>query len=54
MTWLMKILKICLENASDKILLGKAFSIAKNPKYGYERGLASMAHKCFNKKSTLL
>ena len=39
---------------TDKILLGKAFSIAKNPKYGYERGLASVAHKCFNKKSTLL
>ena len=29
--------------ASDKILLDKAFNIAKNPKYqGYQRGLASM------------
>ena len=27
--------------ASDKILCGKAFNIAKNPKYdGYQRGLA--------------
>ena len=36
--------------ASDKILCGKAFNIAKNPKYdGYQCGLASMAHKCFDK-----
>ena len=29
--------------ASDKILLDKAFNIAKNPKYdGYKRGLVSM------------
>ena len=29
--------------ASDKILLAKAFNIAKHPKYdGYQRGLASM------------
>ena len=39
--------------ASDKILRDKAFNIAKNPKYhGYQRGLASMVYKCFNKKST--
>ena len=38
--------------ASDKILRDKAFNIAKNPKYdGYERGLASMVYKCFDKKS---
>ena len=38
---------------SDKILRNKAFNIAKNPKYdGYQRGLASMVYKCFDKKST--
>ena len=39
--------------ASAKILRGKAFSIAKYPKYdGYQRGLASMVYKYFHKKST--
>ena len=39
--------------ASDKILRGKAFNIAKNPKYdGYQRGLASMVYNFFDKKST--
>ena len=39
--------------ASDKILRNKAFNIAKNPKYdGYQRGLASMIYKFFDKKST--
>ena len=39
--------------ASDKILRDKAFNIAKNPKYdGYQRGLASMVHRFFDKKST--
>ena len=38
--------------ASDKILRDKAFNITKNPKYdGYERGLASMVYKCFDKKN---
>ena len=38
--------------ASDKILRDKAFNIAKNTKYdGYQRGLASMVYKCFDKKS---
>ena len=37
--------------ASDKILPGKAFNTAENPKYyGYQRGPASMVHKCFDKK----
>ena len=41
--------------ASDKVLSNKAFNIAKNPKYdGYQRGLASMVYKFFDKKSTLL
>ena len=38
--------------ASDKVLKDKAFNIAKNPKYdGYQRGLASMVYKFFDKKS---
>ena len=38
--------------ASDKIWRDKAFNIAKNPKYnGYQRGLASMVYKFFDKKS---
>ena len=38
--------------ASDKVLGDKAFNIAKNPKHdGYQRGLASMVYKFFDKKS---
>ena len=37
---------------SDKILRDKPFKIASNPKYNrYERGLASMVYKFFDKKS---
>ena len=37
---------------SDKTLKNKAFKIASNPKYdGYQRGLASMVYKFFDKKS---
>ena len=37
---------------SDKGLKDKAFKIANNPKYnGYQRGLASMVYKLFDKKS---
>ena len=37
---------------SDKVLKDKAFEIARNLKYdGYQRGLASMVFKFFNKKS---
>ena len=37
--------------ASDKVLRDKAFDIAKNPKYdGYQRGLAYMVYKFFDKK----
>ena len=40
---------------SDKVLKDKAFKIASNPKYdGYQRGLASMVYKFFDKKSALL
>ena len=41
------------KTALDKVLKDKAFNIAKNPKYdGYQRGLASMVYKFFDKKST--
>ena len=37
---------------ADKILKSRAFNIAKDPKYdGYQRGLASMVYKFFDKKS---
>ena len=37
---------------ADKVLRDKAFNIDKNPKYdGYQRGLASMVYKLFDKKS---
>ena len=37
---------------SEKVLRNKAFNIAKNHKYdGYQRGLASMVYKVFDKKS---
>ena len=37
---------------SDKVLGDKAFKIASDPKYdGYQRGLASMVYKFFDKKS---
>ena len=38
---------------SDKVLKGKAFKIASDPKYdGYQTGLALMLHKFFDKKSS--
>ena len=37
---------------SDQILRYKAFNIVRNPKYdGYQRGLASMVYKSFDKKN---
>ena len=37
---------------ADKVLRDKAYDIASNPKYdGYQRGLASMVYKFFEKKS---
>ena len=39
--------------AADKVLRDKAFKIASDQKYdGYQRGLASMVYKFFNKKSS--
>ena len=38
---------------ADKVLRDKAYDIASNPKYdGYQRSLASMVYKFFDKKST--
>ena len=38
---------------SDKVLRDKAYGIASNPEYdGYQRDLASMVYKFFDKKST--
>ena len=38
---------------SVKVVRDKAFEIAKNPKYdGYQRGLASVVYKFFDKKSS--
>ena len=38
--------------AADKFLRDKVFNIAKNSKYNrYQRDLASMVYKFFNKKS---
>ena len=40
--------------ASNKKLRDKAFNIAKWPKYnGYQRGLASMFYRRFDKKSSV-
>ena len=37
---------------SDKVLRDRAYNIASNPEYdGYQRGLASMVYKFFDKKS---
>ena len=37
---------------ADKVLRDKAYNIASNPKYdGYQRGLATMVYKFFDKKS---
>ena len=41
--------------AADKVLRDKAFNIAKDPKYdGYQRALAYMVHKFFDKKNCWL
>ena len=38
--------------AADKVLRDNAFNIAKDPKHdGYQRGLASMVYKFFDKKN---
>ena len=47
-------IQIVRKTVSDKILKDKAYTIAINPKYDeYQRGLASMVYKIFNKKTGL-
>ena len=42
---------IAKRTESDKVLRDKAFKVANDPKYdGYQRGLASMVYKFFDKK----
>ena len=54
-TWLMVYAKskdLAKRTQSDKVLRDKAFKIASNPKYdGYQRELASMVYRFFDKKS---
>ena len=43
------------KTASDKILRDKAFNIAQNPKCnGYQRSLASIVYRFFDKKKLLV
>ena len=48
---LWKIKRLVKRTQSDKVFKNKAFKIASNPKYGYQRGLASMVYEFFDKKS---
>ena len=46
---------LVIRTQSDKVLRDKVFKIASDPKYdGYQRGLASMVYKFFDKKSASL
>ena len=46
---------IARRTASDKFLRDKAFNITRSPEYdGYQRGLASMVYKFFDKKAASL
>ena len=43
---------VAKRTAADKVLRDKAFNVAKDPKYDrYQRGLASMVYKFFDKKN---
>ena len=45
---------LTIRKVSHKILLDKAFNIAKNPKYdGQKRGLASITYEFFGKEKLL-
>ena len=49
---LWQVQRIKKRTQSDKVLKQKVFEMAANPKYdGYQRGLASMVYKFFDKKS---
>ena len=53
MIWLVANQDLAKRTQSDKVLRDKAFQIASDPKYeGYQRGLASMVYKFFDKKSS--
>ena len=55
MIWLMTKKKkdLAKRTQPDKVLRDKAFKIASDPKYdGYQRGLASMVYKFFDRKSS--
>ena len=53
MIWLMANQKIEQKELNQKLLRDKAFKIASDPKYdGYQRGLASIVYKIFDKKSS--
>ena len=46
-----KLKKLSKRTQSDKVLKDKAFKVASDLKYdGYQRGLASMVYKFFDKK----
>ena len=48
-----KIKDLAKRTQPDKVLRDKAFKIANNPKYyGYQKGLASIVYKFFDKKSS--
>ena len=48
-----KLKDLAKRTESDKVLRDKIFKIASDPKYdGYQRGLASMLNKFFDKKSS--
>ena len=53
MIWLVEILKIFKKRTvAEKVLKDKAFNIAKDIRYDrYQRGLASMVYKFFDKKT---
>ena len=54
MIWLMEISKICLdEQLMINYYVVKLLIFLNNPKYdGYQRGVASLVYKCFEKKSS--
>ena len=55
MVYLPKTKDLVKRTQSDKALKDKAFKIASDPKYnGYQRGLASMFYKIFDKTSASL
>ena len=52
MIWVMAKKDLVKRTQSDKVLIDKAFKIESYPKYvGYQRRLASMVYKFFDKKS---